>query len=224
MFAMFDLDDTLHDKTAGLSLCAKSVYAKFLQSSQTDMDSFVTAFVIENRLIQPKTDVFSKLAVQFGIDHDLSSAMLDFFYTSFHNYAVSFDLVPESVEWLRASGVKIACVTNGDDFFQRSKISALSLESYFDVIITSGGAGIKKPDPQIFNLALDALGAVASDCVFIGDNLIADMQPAKQLGMKTIWFSSSSTDLPDFVDSRLDSFAHFQQVWTAVVGSKGRSI
>ena len=142
--------------------------------------------------------------------------MLEYFDQNFHRYSVRFDGVIEAMEFLRSQGVGIACVTNGRDFFQRNKIEALGLSAYFEVIVTSGELGVKKPDPVIFNTALAKLGADTKDCVFIGDNLKADIQPSNSLGMKTIWVDGSVTEKPEFVDAKLTAYMDFEKIWSAV--------
>ena len=218
MHALFDLDDTVHDKAQSLNLCAKSIHSKFLNNG-VSANNFIDAFVTENSFIQPKARVFEILAAKFDIDLETKSKMLQYFDESFHHYAKRFDGVIECMEYLKSEGVKIACVTNGRDFFQRNKITALGLEKYLDVIVTSGELSIKKPDPVIFNTALDRLGAVTKESVFIGDSLTSDMEPAKKLGMKTIWVNSQTNSMPEFVDYQLTSFADFIGIWQAITKS-----
>lgn len=216
MFALFDLDNTVHDKESGLRECAVAIHTKFLGKSNVELGEFTSLFVHENCVLQPKSEVFAKLSMRFEIAQDLTLSMLDFFSSSFHHYAKCFDNVIESLEFLQASGVKIACVSNGLDFFQRNKIQALGLNRFFDVIVTSGELGAKKPDPLIFHTALMQLGAQASESVFIGDSLMADMQPAKALGMKTIWLRNGANVAPEFVDISLGSYSEFKHAWLAV--------
>lgn len=220
MFALFDLDDTLHDKTASLEACSQSMHAKFLKGSGISTTEFSIAFVNENCIIQPKIDVFAKLASMFSIDKEVETIMLDYFDTSFHSYSKPFDHVYESMEFLKKSGVPIACVTNGRDFFQRNKIKSLGLTQYFDVIVTSGELATKKPDPFIFTTALEKLGAHASESIFIGDSLKADMQPANRLGMQTIWVSTTTNQVPDFVDHQLTNFKQFKTIWQTITNIK----
>jgi putative hydrolase of the HAD superfamily len=47
--------------------------------------------------------------------------------------------------------------------------------------------GCKKPDPRIFQAALDALGATAEEAVFVGDSLPRDMAGARAMGMRHVW-------------------------------------
>jgi len=55
------------------------------------------------------------------------------------------------------------------------------------VAIDSTLIGCKKPDPKIFQAALDVLGAAPSDAVFIGDSLKRDMGGARAMGMRHVW-------------------------------------
>ena len=216
MYALFDLDDTVHDKTSSLMGCANSMYEKFLTSADADSTSFSHFFVEQNCIIQPKVDVFSKIAKKYTLSSTTQTRMLEYFDSSFHKFSKRFEGVLEAFEFLKSQGVKIACVTNGRDFFQRNKIKALGLQEYFDVIVTSGELGVKKPDLIIFKTALRKLNADETMCVFIGDNLKADMTPASLLGMKTIWKAKRSYDVPDSVDYVLTTFSEFPDIWNAI--------
>lgn len=216
MYALFDLDDTVHDKAAGLKECAESMHRMFLANSEVDIEYFKSIFIKEMYVLQPKTLAFEKLANHFSIDTMTQANMLKYFDDSFHTYSKRFDDVLESMQFLKSLGVKIACVTNGRDFFQRNKIKALGLDKYFDVIVTSGELAVKKPEPFIFETAIEKLGATYDQAVFIGDNLKADMEPSNKLGMKTIWVNSCAETKPDFVDYLLKSFSEFPKIWQAI--------
>ena len=55
--------------------------------------------------------------------------------------------------------------------------------------------GLRKPDPEIFNLACKQLDVFPEQCVFIGDNELADIQGAKNVGMKTcLLYTSDAAD------------------------------
>lgn len=216
MNILFDLDDTLYDKSASLRRCGNALFGNFLATTEIEQVGFVEVFLRENCLIQPKIDVFRKLSEEFNLPESTAHEMLNTFDRTFHTYSQSFENVLETFDFLKNLGVKIGCVTNGRDFFQRNKISALGLESYFDVILTSGGFGAKKPDHKIFLAALHALNANPSDSAFVGDSLQADIIPAKELGMVTIWKSDNKAELPAYVDYRLKDFANFQEIWQTV--------
>ena len=65
------------------------------------------------------------------------------------------------------------------------------LDRYFPHIIESAVVGVRKPDPAIFRLGLDALGiSDASSAVVIGDSYDKDILPAASLGCRTVWLKN----------------------------------
>ncbi len=58
---------------------------------------------------------------------------------------------------------------------------------YFDVVVASAEAGVAKPDPGIFTMALQKAKCEPCDAIMVGDRLDNDIVPAKKLGMKTVW-------------------------------------
>ena len=62
---------------------------------------------------------------------------------------------------------------------------------FFKVQAISSSVGLKKPDPKIFELALNQAGRPAGDCVMVGDRLDTDICPANTLGMTTIRTTNS---------------------------------
>jgi len=61
------------------------------------------------------------------------------------------------------------------------------LTDFLDVLVDSTVEGIAKPDPRIFQRALDRLGLPPSACWFVGDSLEKDIIPARRLGFRTVW-------------------------------------
>ena len=62
------------------------------------------------------------------------------------------------------------------------------LDGIFQHIVESAVVGIRKPDPRIFTLGVEALGLDPSEVVVVGDSIDKDMIPAHQAGCQTVWF------------------------------------
>lgn len=62
------------------------------------------------------------------------------------------------------------------------------LDGMFDKVIESAVVGIRKPDPRIFTLGVDALGMNPDETVVVGDSFYKDIVPAMKAGCNTIWF------------------------------------
>jgi putative hydrolase of the HAD superfamily len=65
------------------------------------------------------------------------------------------------------------------------------LGRFFKVQAISSFVKLKKPDPRIFELALEQAGRPAKDCIMVGDRLDTDICPANTLGMTTIRVTDS---------------------------------
>jgi len=65
------------------------------------------------------------------------------------------------------------------------------LDCFFPLIIESAVVGIRKPDPQIFRLGVEALQLSEKETVVVGDSYEKDIVPAASVGCKTIWLKNT---------------------------------
>lgn len=87
----------------------------------------------------------------------------------------------------------------------------------FDRVIESAVVGVRKPDPAIFALGVQALGLPAEQVVVVGDSLSKDIKPASSLGCRTIWIKGRQWEQqacdcevsPDVVVRRLDEIQRY---------------
>lgn len=61
------------------------------------------------------------------------------------------------------------------------------IQQFIDLVIASAEEGVAKPDPRIYQIALERSGCKPENAVMIGDRIDNDIEPAKRMGMKTIW-------------------------------------
>lgn len=66
-------------------------------------------------------------------------------------------------------------------------LQEFGLDGIFEEVIESAVVGIRKPDPQIFLLGVDALGMKPEKVTVVGDSLEKDIIPAKRAGCHTVW-------------------------------------
>jgi putative hydrolase of the HAD superfamily len=88
---------------------------------------------------------------------------------------------PETLALLRGQGLKLAVVANWDCALP-GHLEAAGLDGYFDTVVTSARAGVAKPDPAIFRLALDELGVSPERALHVGDEPI-DEEGARAAGL-----------------------------------------
>jgi HAD superfamily hydrolase (TIGR01509 family) len=100
---------------------------------------------------------------------------------------------PALLEALRARGLKLGLVSNAFDpgWLLHRDLEQMGLAGQLDFAVFSSEVGKRKPHPEIFERALDALGVSAAETVFVGDRLYEDVRGAGELGMTTVqalWF------------------------------------
>lgn len=88
-----------------------------------------------------------------------------------------------------ASTYRLGMVTNGIPDVQRTKINATGIEKYFDAIVVSGELAIGKPRPEIYQHALDLLGATKEETIMVGDSFARDVLGSQAFGMRAVWIS-----------------------------------
>ncbi|HLI80820.1 MAG TPA: HAD family hydrolase [Candidatus Binataceae bacterium] len=84
----------------------------------------------------------------------------------------------DALERLKSAGFKLAIVSNADGRVA-GDAKRLGLAKFFDVIIDSQVVGVEKPNPKIFQLALDALNAPPDEALYAGDIYSIDMLGAR---------------------------------------------
>jgi putative hydrolase of the HAD superfamily len=127
-------------------------------------------------------DVYAIFLADLGIAD--ANGLIDVVYREFTdlgNYALFAD-VPPVLERLRAEGLALGVVSNFEAWLE-DLLEALGVRSAFPVRVISGVEGIEKPDPRIFELAMERAGVDAASSVYVGDNPELDVEPAAALGM-----------------------------------------
>jgi putative hydrolase of the HAD superfamily len=91
--------------------------------------------------------------------------------------------VRESLVRLRNDGLKLAVVSNSEGTIEQMLIE-VGLRELLDAVVDSAVVGITKPDPRIFQIALDRLDLSPADAIMIGDSPSADVAGANAAGIR----------------------------------------
>jgi len=120
---------------------------------------------------------------------------------------LSGDVRPRVVEALHACkgrGLRTGCITNnvrtgagaGMASTTEKAAQVAAIMAAFDAVIESSKAGVRKPDPRIYQMMLETLGVAAEACVYL-DDLGVNCKPAAELGMTAIKVTSEAQLLTD---------------------------
>jgi len=93
--------------------------------------------------------------------------------------------------------VRIGIVSNNLTLEQHEKLRFCGFDAFLDAIVISEEAGAAKPDPVIFQIALERLGVDANEAVMIGDAWGTDIAGARAAGLRAIWFNPSGISRPE---------------------------
>ena len=108
----------------------------------------------------------------------------------------------ELLEWAR-DRFRLALITNGIPEVQRPRIRRTGFDRLFPVVVISGEEGAAKPAPEIFDVALERMGAPAlEEILLIGDSLSSDVRGGADYGIDTCWYNPAGLELGDGPEPR----------------------
>ena len=212
---LFDLDDTLFDHAGCARDALIAVQASHRSFATMPFDSLEQAHarlleelhgeVMLGRvpLEQARIERFRRLLEVAGERH-LEDRMIAGLASSYRDpYRTARRSVRGAAALLAAirrhARVGIVSIYLAEE--QREKLRACGLDKLVDTLVVSEEAGVSKPDPAIFLLALERLASRPADAVMVGDSWPADVAGARAAGIRAIWFNPSATPAPDAASS-----------------------
>ena len=199
----FDLDHTLWDFAKNSEQALIELYDSYAWESILNLpvDTFLKNYYQKNdemwalyraHKIDKATLRHRRFAETFAIfnyQHDDKVARFekDYIYLAPRKTV----LFPGCIEMLKAlqKHFKMHIITNGFEETQHIKLEKSGLNSFFDKIVTSDRLGVNKPEAKIFLEAMRLAGASRKESLMIGDNLVADILGAKNVGIDQVYFN-----------------------------------
>jgi REG-2-like HAD superfamily hydrolase len=116
-------------------------------------------------------------------DADLAAALLQRFSTG-SSYLLFDDVLP-TLRRMHAQGYRLGLISNFEQWLEERLIE-LEVGQLFDVSVISGFVKIEKPDPAIYELALERARVEPAKAIHVGDSMIMDVEPAGRVGMHAV--------------------------------------
>ncbi len=204
---LFDLDDTLFDHGRSARSALAEVHRR--HAGHTDFDAFErhhTRYLEEMHLEvlagrigldDARRERFRRVFLALGMTLDPQE--IDSVASAYRQgYVRARRAIDGAAELLAAirPHASIGIVSNNLVEEQRDKLEFCGLAPYVDVLLVSEEAGVSKPDPRIFQMALDRLEVTAVDAVMVGDSWHADIVGARRAGVRAIWFNPRRVPRP----------------------------
>lgn len=200
---LFDLDETLFDRTLTLERFLATQFVRFQKSlGQTTESEWIAKFVeMDARGQTSKRQLYPEILQLFDGETIISEQLITHYFEESTQDAAAMPGMNDLLDRLSGDAIPIGIITNGETDLQSRTIEALRLDRRTNMILISQKVGIKKPDRRIFEMAAGAMELDLSDCLFVGDNPGADVLGAHQAGMNVLWFNRQrvawSGNLPD---------------------------
>lgn len=205
----FDLDRTLWDFEKNTELTLRDMYAHFQleqifksfavfsKSYHKINDKFWKAYrkgeIEKSYLIDNR---FTDTLKAFSIDDNRKGKEMGDYYIERSPYQSA--LFPSTREVLTElkKDYHLHIITNGFKEVQHIKLNYCKLNDFFETVVCSDEVGVNKPNPRVFNFALQGANAKPEESIMIGDDLFADVGGAERIGMKGILFDPQNKAKP----------------------------
>lgn len=196
----FDLDHTLWDFERNSALTYEHLFEDF--DIDVPLKGFLQHYVPlnlvywkafrEGRITKEKLR-YERLKTVFDrMELRVSDAQISYLSEAYIEKLCTYThLLPNCIEILEylKNRYKMHIITNGFEDVQTRKLNNSGIAQYFTAVINSDRAGVKKPDPGIFTMALEAAGIRPESGVMIGDSLEADIRGARAVGLQALHFN-----------------------------------
>ncbi|WP_019946716.1 HAD family hydrolase [Hymenobacter aerophilus] len=209
MTILFDLDDTLYDHTAtaraALAATAagraslRDVPPATLYQRYSDLLEEMHPRVMRGELdyLTARQLRFRQLLAPYE-PAPAAGSLTQLAEEHYGHYRHFRQPVPGALPLLQRlkTDYQIGVVTNNRTAEQEEKLEFLGLSGLVDVLVTSEAVGVLKPDPAIYHVALQRLGARPAETVMVGDNWVADVVGAQAVGIRPVWLNRTGAARP----------------------------
>ncbi|WP_430907713.1 YjjG family noncanonical pyrimidine nucleotidase [Maribacter sp. 2-571] len=202
----FDLDHTLWDFEKNSALTFKTIFEK--HAIGVDLDVFLTAYVPANLVYwrRYRENQITKEALRYerlksvfdAIAHPVDDPTIDLLSEAYiAGLSRQKHLFPNTIEVLDylKPNYRLHIITNGFEEIQERKLRNSGIDGYFEQVVNSEMAGVKKPHPDIFKMGMELAGTKPENSIMIGDSLEADIAGAIGFGLQAIHFNSDNGPL-----------------------------
>ena len=194
----FDLDHTLWDFETNSAKAFDFIFKD--NKVEVDLNSFLRIYAPINHSywklyreekVSKKDLRYKRLKetfdiLNYSITDDLINHLAIVYIDNLPNYNMLFEGTIDVLDYLSPK-YEMHIITNGFEEVQTKKMENSGIIKYFNKIITSESVGVKKPNPRIFDYALQSANARAEQSIMIGDNYEADVQGALNMRMSAIF-------------------------------------
>jgi len=142
--------------------------------------------------------------------------ILTVYYKVIHGVRKIYPDVVSTLDHLHQAGVRMGIVSNttNPSFIKEEELRLTGLGKYFEFAVYSSSVPYRKPHPSIFKGVVSRLQIMSNEVLFVGDNLIMDVQGPQSIGMPAAWLNRNGSSLLDGIspDYQITSLLELIQI------------
>ncbi|WP_419790782.1 HAD family hydrolase [Staphylococcus chromogenes] len=194
---IFDLEGTLLDRKKSRDKFIEEQYERFHDYLvRVQASDYRKKFIeLDDDEDHDKPDLYKEIIKQFNIDRLSWKDLFHDFEMHFYRYVFPFYDTHYTLQKLTEAGYKIGVIANGKSNIKHYRIYALGIEDYVNHLSTSETVGFRKPHPRIYEDILEKLNVAPSEVIYVGDDALNDVVPARAMGMVSIWYRHKEGDV-----------------------------
>jgi putative hydrolase of the HAD superfamily len=121
---------------------------------------------------------------ELGIEDETLATRLFDVFSDLSSYKLFDDVIPVLAE-LGSLDLRLGVISNFEGWLADMLVE-LEVGHLFETIVISGPEGIEKPDPKLYEIAIERMRVDPSSAVHVGDSPAMDAAPAASVGMKPV--------------------------------------
>lgn len=221
-----DLDDTLWEIGPVIRRAEAELWA-WLEDNYPKIPAAFTpevSFALRQQAIDDHPDmahdfrflrktVLTEMAATVGY----SAEFVDDAFAVFDAARNRVELFPDVIPVLQELSVRfrVIAVTNGN-----ANLETIGIRKFFHGVVTAVNAGVAKPEPKIFRIAIREAGVRPEEILHVGDHPETDVVGAINAGLRTAWMNRDNSEWPEHLptpDATVTSVTELRELLTAAI-------
>lgn len=194
---VFDLEGTLLDRKKSRDKFIEEQYERFHDYFvHVQLADFKKTFIeLDDDEDNDKPNLYKEIIKQFHIDRLTWKDLFRDFEMHFYRYVFPYYDTLYTLEQLTERNYLTGVIANGKSKIKQFRLHSLGIEHVINYLSTSEMVGYRKPHPKIFEDMIAQLGVTPNEMMYVGDDALNDIAPARAMGMVSVWFKQEDAEI-----------------------------
>ena len=194
---VFDLEGTLLDRKKSRDKFIEEQYERFHDYFvHVQLADFKKTFIeLDDDEDNDKPNLYKEIIKQFHIDRLTWKDLFRDFEMHFYRYVFPYYDTLYTLEQLTERNYLTGVIANGKSKIKQFRLHSLGIEHVINYLSTSEMVGYRKPHPKIFEDMIAQLGVTPNEMMYVGDDALNDVAPARAIGMVRVFFKQEDAEI-----------------------------